>query len=573
MRLSNYFTPTLRETPAEAEVVSHKLMLRAGMIRKSAAGIYSYLPLGLKVIQKVEEIVRKYMNKHGGAELLMPAVCSADLWQESGRWNDYGKELLRLKDRHGRDFCIGPTHEEVITDIVRNSVKSYKQLPLNLYQIQTKFRDEVRPRFGLMRGREFIMKDAYSFDVNDEAAEKSYKQMHTAYCKIFEACGLKYKVVEADSGAIGGSFSHEFMVLAKTGEDFVISCNNCNYSANVEKAVTADDYESEAEKELPSQEIETPGQRTVEDVANFLGVNIKKIVKTLILKADDDFVALMIRGDHEANLVKLKNYLDVVNVDFANEKEIEEITGGTIGFSGPANLPVPIYADNAVKYLKNFVVGGNAKDLHLKNTNPGTDFTVKNFGDFRTAEPGEKCPKCEEGKYVITKGIEVGHIFKLGTKYSKSMNATYLDKDGKQKFMIMGCYGIGIGRTAAAAIEQNHDEAGIMWPPQLAPFEVVVVPVNTNDENVVNVAETIYLKLQKKGVDVVIDDRNERAGVKFNDADLIGYPLRINVGKKTLKDGNIEVFIRKNKELITVKREDSVNKTLELLEELKNSDQ
>ncbi|WP_273266065.1 proline--tRNA ligase [Flexistipes sinusarabici] len=571
MRLSNYFTPTLRETPAEAEVVSHKLMLRAGMIRKSAAGIYSYLPLGLKVIQKVEQIVRKYMNEYGAVELLMPAVCSADLWRESGRWADYGKELLRIKDRHGRDFCIGPTHEEVITDIVRNSVKSYKQLPLNLYQIQTKFRDEVRPRFGLMRGREFIMKDAYSFDINDEAAEKSYKQMHAAYCKIFEACNLKYKVVEADSGAIGGSFSHEFMVLADTGEDFVISCNSCDYSANMEKAVTADNYAKDNEKILPSQQVKTPGQKTVEDVANFLDVNINKIVKTLILKTDDDFVALMVRGDHEANLVKLKNYLDVVNVDFASEKEIEEITGGAMGFSGPVNLPLPIYADNAVKYIKNFVVGGNAKDVHLKNVNIGEDFTVKQFGDFRTAEPGDECPKCGKGTYVITKGIEVGHIFKLGTKYSESMNATYLDKDGKQKHMIMGCYGIGIGRTAAAAIEQNHDDAGIIWPPQLAPFEVVVVPVNTNDENVVNVAETIYLKLLKKGVDVVIDDRDERAGVKFNDADLIGYPLRINVGKKTLKEGNIEIFIRKDKELISVKREDSVNKTLELLESLKSS--
>lgn len=571
MRLSNYFTPTLRETPAEAEVVSHKLMLRAGMIRKSAAGIYSYLPLGLKVIQKVEQIVRKYMNEYGAVELLMPAVCSADLWRESGRWADYGKELLRIKDRHGRDFCIGPTHEEVITDIVRNSVKSYKQLPLNLYQIQTKFRDEVRPRFGLMRGREFIMKDAYSFDINDEAAEKSYKQMHAAYCKIFESCNLKYKVVEADSGAIGGSFSHEFMVLADTGEDFVISCNSCDYSANMEKAVTADNYAKDNEKILPSQQVKTPGQKTVEDVANFLDVNINKIVKTLILKTDDDFVALMVRGDHEANLVKLKNYLDVVNVDFASEKEIEEITGGAMGFSGPVNLPLPIYADNAVKYIKNFVVGGNAKDVHLKNVNIGEDFTVKQFGDFRTAEPGDECPKCGKGTYVITKGIEVGHIFKLGTKYSESMNATYLDKDGKQKHMIMGCYGIGIGRTAAAAIEQNHDDAGIIWPPQLAPFEVVVVPVNTNDENVVNVAETIYLKLLKKGVDVVIDDRDERAGVKFNDADLIGYPLRINVGKKTLKEGNIEIFIRKDKELISVKREDSVNKTLELLESLKSS--
>ncbi len=569
MRLTRYFVPTLRETPTEAEVVSHKLMLRAGMIRKSAAGIYSYLPLGLKVIKKVENIVRKYMNEYGGAELLMPAVCSAELWQESGRWNDYGKELLRIKDRHGRDFCIGPTHEEVVTDIVRNSIKSYKQLPLNLYQIQTKFRDEIRPRFGLMRGREFIMKDAYSFDVNDEMAEKSYRDMHDAYCKIFEACGLKYKVVEADSGAIGGSFSHEFMVLADTGEDYVISCNNCNYSANVEKAICDEKYPPADDKEKAIEEVETPGKKTVEDVAKYLGIDATSVVKTLILKIDGKFAALMVRGDHEANLVKLKNFLDAVNVEFASESEIEEITGGALGFSGPVGLDIPIYADNAIKYMKNFVTGANKKGFHLLNVNHTRDFEVAQFSDFRMAEPGDPCPKCGKGSYVITKGIEVGHIFKLGTKYSESMNATYLDKDGKQKYMIMGCYGIGIGRTAAAAIEQNHDDDGIIWPVQLAPFEVIVVPVNTNDDEVRNVADTIYLKLKKKGVDVAIDDRDERAGVKFNDADLIGYPLRINVGKKNLKEGNVEIFVRKNKETFVVKREESVSKTLELLEFLK----
>lgn len=569
MRLTRYFVPTLRETPTEAEVVSHKLMLRAGMIRKSAAGIYSYLPLGLKVIKKVENIVRKYMNEYGGAELLMPAVCSAELWQESGRWNDYGKELLRIKDRHGRDFCIGPTHEEVVTDIVRNSIKSYKQLPLNLYQIQTKFRDEIRPRFGLMRGREFIMKDAYSFDVNDEMAEKSYRDMHDAYCKIFEACGLKYKVVEADSGAIGGSFSHEFMVLADTGEDYVISCNKCNYSANVEKAICDDKYPLANDKEKAIEEVETPGKKTVEDVAKYLGIDTTSVVKTLILKIDGKFAALMVRGDHEANLVKLKNFLDAVNVEFASESEIEETTGGALGFSGPVGLDIPIYADNAIKYMKNFVTGANKKEFHLLNVNHTRDFEVTQFSDFRMAEPGDPCPKCGKGSYVITKGIEVGHIFKLGTKYSESMNATYLDKDGKQKYMIMGCYGIGIGRTAAAAIEQNHDDDGIIWPVQLAPFEVIVVPVNTNDDEVRNVADTIYLKLKKKGIDVAIDDRDERAGVKFNDADLIGYPLRINVGKKNLKEGNVEIFVRKNKETFVVKREESVSKTLELLEFLK----
>lgn len=569
MRISQYYIPTLRETPSDAEVISHKLMLRAGMIKKVAAGIYSYLPLGLRVIRKIENIVRKYMNEAGAIELLMPAVVPAELWKESGRWYAYGKELLRIKDRHGRDFCVGPTHEEVITDIVRNDIKSYKQLPVNLYQIQTKFRDEIRPRFGLMRGREFIMKDAYSFDIDNAGAEISYNKMKDAYCKIFEACGLKYKMVDADSGAIGGSFSHEFMVLADTGEDFIISCNSCDYSANLEKAAVVDQPVENFEEMLPVKEVLTIGQKTVEDVAIFLNISKEKIVKTMILKVDDEVIAVMIRGDHELNLPKVKNWLGGSQIEFANSKEIEEVSDGPMGYTGPINLKCKIYADNAIKYMKNYVVGGNKKDLHLINVNHERDFKIAGFGDFRNAMPLDKCPQCEDGFYQITKGIEVGHIFKLGTKYSESMNCVFIDRDGKMRPMIMGCYGIGIGRTAAAAIEQNHDEKGIIWPVQLAPFEVIVVQVNTNDTEVVEVSNKIYEKLKRLNIDVAIDDRDERAGVKFNDADLIGYPVRVNVGKKSLMEQMVEINIRKNNQQIKVSLDEVDIKIQKILEDLR----
>jgi prolyl-tRNA synthetase len=568
MRLSKYFIPTLKENPSDAEIVSHKFMLRAGMIRKSAAGIYTYLPLGLRVIAKVESIVRKYMNEAGAIELLMPAVTPAELWMESGRWGHYGPELLRLKDRHNRDFCIGPTHEEVITDIVRNDVKSYKQLPLNLYQIQTKFRDEIRPRFGLMRGREFIMKDAYSFDIDDEGANKSYELMKDAYCKIFSACGLKYKAVEADSGAIGGNFSHEFMVLADTGEDAIISCQNCDYAANVEKAEVLDIPVDNKVKELPSEIKETKNIKKVTDVADFLGIPSNNHVKTLIVKSDDKFFAILIRGDRELNMAKVKNFFNLPYVEMASEDDILKVTGGPVGFSGPKGLDIPIYADYEIKYMKNVVIGINKKDLHLINANLGRDFEVNGFGDFRNALSGDICPKCG-GKYEITRGIEVGHIFKLGTKYSESMNAKYLDKNGKQQPMVMGCYGIGIGRTAAAAIEQNHDEDGIIWPIQIAPFEVIIIPVNTNDDEVVNLSETIYKKLLKTDIDTIIDDRNERAGFKFKDADLVGYPVRINIGKKALSEGKVEIVLRKNKETILVDKSEVITKVINIVESLR----
>ncbi len=560
MRQSRYFIKTMREVPSEAEVISHKLMLRAGMIKKVAAGIYDYLPLGLKVIRKVENIVREKMNKAGAIELLMSVVQPAELWQLSGRLNHFGKELLRFKDRSEREFCLGPTHEELITDIVKSQVSSYKQLPVTLYQIQTKFRDEVRPRFGLMRGREFIMKDAYSFNIDDAGADISYQKMHDAYKEIFEACGLKYKVVDADTGAIGGSFSHEFMVLADTGEDVVIACDKCDYSANLEKAVVLDKGEKESVAFKNTEEVATPNKHTVQDVSEFLGIDINHVAKTMIIKCDGVsegneeitiFIACMVKGSHEVNLSKVKNIVKAKSAEFASGYEVKELTGCSVGSLGPINMPLKVYADNGLKYISNIVVGANKEGYHIKNVNLDRDAKIEGYFDIRSAVAGDTCPECG-GKYEETRGIEVGHIFKLGVKYSKSMGALVLDKNGKNIPIVMGCYGIGIGRTAASAIEQNYDEAGIIWPKAIAPFEVVVVPVNTNDEEVIKKADEIYTDLLGIGLDVIIDDRNERAGVKFNDSDLIGYPLRVSVGKKALTEGNIEVFIRRTKETILI---------------------
>lgn len=574
MRQSSYFIQTLRETPSEAEVASHILMLRTGMIRKDAAGIYNYLPLGLRVVRKVENIVRRHMDEAGGIELLMSAVQPAELWQESGRWDYYGKELLRFKDRHDRDFCIGPTHEEVITDIIRYTVNSYKQLPVNLYQIQTKFRDEVRPRFGLMRGREFIMKDAYSFDIDDEGAEKSYKKMYDAYRKIFQSCGLKYKVVDADSGSIGGSFSHEFMVLAETGEDAVISCSGCDYSANMEKAKVGDKGQVASEKPLAFVEVATPNLHTAVDVAEFLETPVKKVIKTMIIKCEGvkengkilahKFVAVTVLGDHEVNLAKVKNLVGAVGADFAEPSEVEDVVGCPIGSLGPVGMKLPVYADNGLKYENNLVVGANKDGFHIKNISPGVDFTPTAFGDLRNAVAGDICSECG-GVYELTRGIEVGHIFKLGTKYSAALNAKALNANGKNITLVMGCYGIGIGRTAAAAIEQNNDEKGMIWPKSIAPFEVVIVTLNTNDSEVVSVADKLYTQLKANGVDVILDDRNERAGVKFMDAELIGYPLRVGVGKKSLLEGQVECVIRKSGETKFIKVENACESVIDIL--------
>ncbi len=550
MRYSNLFLPTLKEDPADAEVISHKLMIRAGMIRKVAAGIYNYLPLGLRSIRKFENIVRGEMNRAGAIELLLPFVLPGEMWKESGRWDKYGRELLRFKDRAEREFCLGPTHEEIITDIVRKEVRSYKQLPITLYQIQTKFRDEIRPRFGVMRAREFIMKDAYSFDADDEGADKSYWAMYNAYCKIFERCGLEFRPVLADTGNIGGNFSHEFMVLAPTGEDVIMSCNSCEYAANIEFAEIGEGEERERamegdKEEKTVQEVHTPGLKTVEQVASFLKVEPGSLIKTLIIETDNKPVAALVRGNHELSLVKLKKEIGAEIVEFATPKRIEEVTKGPLGFSGPVGIKSKIIADRSIKNIKNAVTGANKEDYHLINVNLGRDFQVNQFADIRVASDGDLCPRCTEGVLRSSRGIEVGHVFKLGTKYSESMNATFVDANGKERYFIMGCYGIGIGRTVAAAIEQNYDENGIVLPLSLAPYEVVVLPLNMKDTQIKSVAENVYRKLVSLGVEVIIDDREGSAGIKFKDADLIGIPIHVTVGPKTLKEGAVEIKLRK----------------------------
>jgi prolyl-tRNA synthetase len=546
MRYSKYFIPTYKEIPAEAEVISHQLMLRAGMIRKLTSGIYTFLPAGLKSVRKVENIVREEMNRAGAIEVLMPAVQPAELWQESGRWEFYGKELLRFKDRHNHDACIGPTHEEVITDLVRREIHSYKQLPVNFYQIQTKFRDEIRPRFGVMRCREFIMKDAYTFDVDEAAADRSYETMYEAYTRIFRRCGLRFRAVEADSGSIGGSFSHEFMVLAETGEDEILNCAKCAYAANLEKA----EVRAQAgvtglanQQFEPLQFIETPNIRTIDDLTAFLSVRPDQIVKTLIFNADGNVVAALIRGDHEVNEVKLKNLLGADLLELADPNLVAEVTGAPMGFAGPVSLDLKIIADYAIKDMVNFIAGGNKADLHLKNVNTGRDFNVDRFTDLRMIAKGDLCPRCG-GDLNFGRGIEVGHVFKLGTKYSKAMRAVYLDEQGEEKLLFMGCYGIGVARTVAAAIEQNHDHDGIVFPIPMAPFEVVILPLQMYQSEVVAAAERIYRELLDQKIDVLLDERDVRPGVKFKDADLLGTPLRITLSEKTIKEGKLELKVR-----------------------------
>jgi len=569
MKMSKLFVQTLREFPADAEVVSHKMLTRAGYIRKLASGVYNYLPLMWRVLRKVENIVREEMDAAGAQELLMPFVQPKELWEESGRWEHYGRELMRLRDRHDRDMCLGPTHEEIITAIARDGIKSYKQMPVNLYQIQSKFRDEVRPRFGLLRGREFIMKDAYSFDVDEDGLEKEYVNMAKAYKKIFERCGLETKMVQSDTGTIGGSMSHEFMVITTTdaGENDVFYCEKCDYAANSDHAIsnlpetTTDGGFSEAKI------IDTPNTKTIDDLVAFLKVPSTVILKTLVYIADKKPVLVLIRADKTAEETKLKNALKADELRIASAGEIIELMqtkGFTAepGFIGPVGIEgVRIIADNSIKDLKNFVVGCNQTDKHLIGANFGVDFPeIKNFADFRLVEAGDFCPTCG-APLKVTRGIEVGNIFKLGTKYSKPMHAVFLDKNGKEQPYIMGCYGIGISRTAAAAVERYHDDNGIVWPIAIAPYHVVIVPVSTKDETQMRVATEMYENLLTKGVEVVIDDRDERPGVKFKDADLIGFPYRITVGK-TIQDGLVEFKTRKTGELITLKPEDATAKVL-----------
>ena len=545
MRYTQYFVPTMREIPSEAETISHKLMLRAGLIRKITSGIYTYLPLGLKIIHKVENIVRTEMNKAGAIELLMPAVQPGELWMESGRWEFYGKELLRFSDRHNRDYCFGPTHEEVITDIARRELHSHKQLPINFYQIQTKFRDEIRPRFGLMRGREFIMKDAYSFDADDVGAEESYRKMFNAYNRIFKRCGLKFCGVEADSGTIGGSFSHEFMVFAQTGEDEIVACSSCGYAANLERAeiagntVTCDMQNIN----LPDMEkVHTPNIKTIDDIATFMGKQTEDILKTIILISDGEPVAALVRGDHDINMAKLKTLLGAGVLELADHETVERITGAPVGFAGPIGLNIKIIADRSVQNMSGMVVGGNEKDIHLKNVFL-KDFKVNEFADIRIINSKDVCPRCG-GLIDFIRGIEVGHIFKLGTKYSKSMKANFLNENGEESPFVMGCYGIGIGRTVAAAIEQHNDENGIIWPVSIAPFQIIILPLQVHQSEVMEVAEKLYKELTDKGMEVLIDDRDERAGVKFNDADLLGIPVRLTIGSRGVKEGIVELKMR-----------------------------
>ena len=545
MRYSQILIPTLKEDPAEAEVVSHRLLLRAGGIRKLTAGVYTYLPYGLAAIRRVENIVREEMNRAGAQEVLMPMVQPADLWQESGRYEKYGPELLRFRDRHERESCLGPTHEEVITDIARRELHSYRDLPVNLYQIQTKFRDEIRPRFGLMRGREFIMKDAYSFDADDVGAEQSYRKMHEAYSRIFTRCGLEFRCVEADSGAIGGSFSHEFMVLAATGEDTIAVCTACEWAANLEKAAVKLGPQSAAAEPLPLTKVETPGMKKVETVCEFLGVEPERLVKTMVYLADGVPVAVLLRGDRELEEVKLKNYLGAKDVRMAQDQEVFDATGVPVGYLGPVGLSLRLLADQEVMRLTNAIAGANEKNFHLQNVNPGRDFQVAEVADFRQICASDPCPSCG-GTLRLVEGIEVGHIFKLGTAYSEAMNARFQDQQGNDRPLIMGCYGIGVSRVVAAAIEQNHDANGIIFPVPLAPYPVTILNLGNKDEGITAVAEQLYSQLQEAGIDAFLDDRDERPGSKFKDADLLGFPFRITVGKRYAESGMVELRRRRD---------------------------
>lgn len=547
MRLSNYYVPTLKESPADAEVVSHKLLMRAGMIRKLASGLYIYLPLGLKLLDKISQAIREEMNAAGFQELLMPMVQPGDLWRESGRWDKFGKELLRFKDRNERDYCLGPTHEEVITDLARNEVQSYRQLPLRLYQIQTKFRDEIRPRFGLMRGREFLMKDAYSFDATPESAKESYQLMFDAYNRVFQRLGLRFRPVEADTGSIGGKFSHEFMVLAETGEDTIAACKQCGYAANVERAeVKRKDSPAPATCPMP-EKAATPGAHTVAQVTKMLRAPASQLIKTMLFVADGKPVAALVRGDREVNEIKLKKLLDCQELELAPPAVVEEVTKAPLGFAGPIGLNVPIYADNELAAASDYITGANEKDAHFLHVDLGRDVKISGFGDLRMITGDDACPVCG-GEIELARGIEVGHVFMLGTRYSDAMHAAFKNEDGADKAMIEGCYGIGVSRVGAAAIEQNHDERGIRFPPQISPFSVMLLNLDPGKAEVSETAEKIYHLLGEAGEEVLLDDRNERPGVKFNDADLLGFPMQLVVGAKGLAQGVIEAKDRRSGE-------------------------
>lgn len=567
MYFSKMFLPTMREVPAEAEILSHKLMLKAGMIRKLASGIYSFLPLGLRSLKKIEEIVREEMYAADAQELLMPAVLPAESYIESGRWDTFGPEMFRLKDRNNRDFCLGPTHEEIFTQTVKHSIRSYRALPLTLYQIQTKYRDEIRPRFGVMRSREFVMKDAYSFDKDEAGLDESYLKMADAYKRIFERLGLNYTIVEASTGAMGGTGSQEFMVLSEIGEDEIVCCSECGYGANLEKASCLPANNSEIEQEeLPVKKMSTPDIHTITELTEFLNCKPYQAAKTIIYNADGNLVAALVRGDREISETKLMDVLKCESLEMAEADEVINLTNAEVGFAGPVNLAARIIVDQEVALTKNLIVGANETGYHLINVNFGRDFSAE-VNDIRVITEEDPCPKCK-GKLQLSSAIEVGHIFKLGTKYSEALKCNYIDEEGQEQPMIMGCYGIGINRTLAAVIEQNNDENGIIWPMEIAPYQVIIVPVNVLDEKVMDIAYNMYERLRKSNIEVILDDRNERAGVKFKDADLIGIPIRINIGRKA-QEGLVEFKPRRTHEALTLTVDEAIEKTMELVNSAK----
>lgn len=572
MLASKLYSPTLRELPSDAVVMSHKYMLKAGMMRKIANGTYAYLPLAFRSIQKIENIIRTEINKTGAQEILMPIIQPAEIWQATGRWNVYGEEMFKLKDRHGRYYCLAPTHEEMVTTLIQMDTNSYKKLPVSAYQIQNKYRDEKRPRFGLMRSREFIMKDGYTFDADEEGMNKQYELMYDAYTRIFTRCGLRFRPVIADSGAIGGNASHEFEVLADSGEADIVYCKDCDFAANIE-AVKPNTLTSDVKNDKEKEIVQTPGQHTIEKVCNYLHLPVKSSVKAVVYKLDDTVVLAMVRGDHEVNEVRLQSIYNAINVDMASDEDLKAC-GLTAGYISPIGLKTSehfdIICDASVMEMQDACCGANVKDEHYIHVNPARDFGNVKVDTIRQIDAGDVCPHCG-GKIVLTKGIEVGQVFKLGTKYSEKLDATFLDNNGKSRPMFMGCYGIGVTRTVAASIEQNHDENGIIWPVAIAPYEVVIVPANNKSEDVMKAAEGLYNALESSQDEIVFDDRAERAGIKFKDADLIGYPLRVTIGKKWQESGCVEIKLRRTGEVFEVPYENCAEKVEELLNYLREN--